>query len=503
MRFLGERLYGLLKTVLLWGVVVGTKIVHYYYMFTRIQTHSFRCLKSVDQMLGSFRALVGPNASGKTTFLDVVGLLGDLVRNRGDILEIVRLRSSSFEKLLWKGSGNAFQIAVEAEIPDAVRTLMAEDKRRFTHVRYEVEVGLEPGTNEIGLDSENLWLIESASDDKSGQLDIFPELQLDGPSIISRSRKGRMALLSKKPGGNDNYYPEGRDSYTPSFKLGRGKSALANIPADTKSFPVSTWFRNLLEKGVQPFVLNSQLMRQPSPPGLGRRFQTDGSNLPWVVAELRLNKKRFQAWLEHVRTALEDIQDIDSVERPEDKHSYLVIEYMNGAKVPSWLVSAGTLRLLTLTIPAYLPNIDGTFLIEEPENGIHPRAIETVLQSLSSIYKSQVLLATHSPVALNMLEPSDVRTRGLEPPRLSAPDPKSGVSANSTTRAIFCDWFPPNHRPYGIKSCGPVASIQCGGRKNPRKCRGIADAVLTAVNEHVHRAAVESWIIGKFSLGVR
>ena len=48
------------------------------------------------------------------------------------------------------------------------------------------------------------------------------------------------------------------------------------------------------------------------------------------------------------------------------------------------------------------------FLIEEPENGIHPRAIETVLQSLGSMYQSQVLVATHSPVALNMLEPSKV-----------------------------------------------------------------------------------------------
>lgn len=63
---------------------------------------------------------------------------------------------------------------------------------------------------------------------------------------------------------------------------------------------------------------------------------------------------------------------------------------------------------MTLTIPAYLPELDGTFLIEVPENGIHPRAIETVLQSLSSVYRSQVLLATHSPVALNMLEPCDV-----------------------------------------------------------------------------------------------
>ena len=377
-------------------------------MFTRIQTRSFRCLKSVDQTLGPFRALVGPNASGKTTFLDVIGFLGDLVRNRGEVVETVRGRSSSFEKLLWMGRGHSFQLALEAGIPEAVRKVMAGNKQRFTRVRYEVEVGLEPGSNEIGLDHETLWLKEPVAEKQPAQRDLFPAPQPESPSLISKSQKGQKAALTKTPGGNDNYYTEGRKSYMPSFKLGRGRSALANIPADTESFPVSTWFRGLLEKGVQPFVLNSQLMRQPSPPGLGRRFQTDGSNLPWVVSDLRQDRKRFRAWLEHVRTALEDIKDVDSVERPEDKHRYLVIEYLNGAKVPSWLASDGTLRLLTLTIPAYLPDIEGTFLIEEPENGIHPRAIETVLQSLSSIYLSQVLLATHSPVALNMLEPRDV-----------------------------------------------------------------------------------------------
>ncbi len=127
-----------------------------------------------------------------------------------------------------------------------------------------------------------------------------------------------------------------------------------------------------------------------------------------MVAQLRQDEKRFRNWLAHVRTALEDIKGIDTVELPDNKHRYLVIEYMNGARVPSWLASDGTLRLLTLTIPAYLPDLEGVFLIEEPENGIHPRAIEPVLQSLSSVYRSQVLVATHSPVALNMLEPRDI-----------------------------------------------------------------------------------------------
>ena len=266
-----------------------------------------------------------------------------------------------------------------------------------------------PSAEQLGLVPANVNL-EPETAKKVVQPDFFPVPQTDTHPIVSlsRSQKGRNAALTKAPGGNDNFYPEGRPSYTPSFKLGRGKSALANLPADTESFPVSTWFRGLLEKGVQSFVLNSQVMQKPSPRGLRQRFETDGSNLPWVIAELRKDEKRFRAWLAHVQTALEDIKDIDTFERPEDKHRYLIIEYTNGAKVPSWLASDGTLRLLTLTIPAYLPDLEGTFLIEEPENGIHPRAIETVLQSLSSIYRSQVLVATHSPVALNMLEPCDV-----------------------------------------------------------------------------------------------
>jgi hypothetical protein len=126
------------------------------------------------------------------------------------------------------------------------------------------------------------------------------------------------------------------------------------------------------------------------------------------VDTLRRDERRFRQWLDHVRTAIPDIEDIDVIERPDDRHRYIVVRYAGGAAVPSWLVSDGTLRLLALTILAYLKDPAGVIMVEEPENGIHPRAIETAIQSLSSIYDGQVLLATHSPVALNMLEPKDV-----------------------------------------------------------------------------------------------
>ena len=80
--------------------------------------------------------------------------------------------------------------------------------------------------------------------------------------------------------------------------------------------------------------------------------------------------------------------------------------------MPAWLLSDGTLRLLALTLIAYLPNSGRVFLIEEPENGIHPKAIEAVYQSLSSVYDGQVFLATHSPLLLGLAQPEQLLVFG-------------------------------------------------------------------------------------------
>jgi predicted ATPase len=70
--------------------------------------------------------------------------------------------------------------------------------------------------------------------------------------------------------------------------------------------------------------------------------------------------------------------------------------------VPSWLLSDGSLRFLALTLLAYLPESQGVYLIEEPENGVHPAALEAIYDSLSSVYDGQVLLATHSPLLVGL-----------------------------------------------------------------------------------------------------
>jgi predicted ATPase len=374
-------------------------------MITLIEALNYRCLRYVSQPLGPFHVLVGPNASGKTTFLDVVAFLGTLVSDGLDAA--IHERTSNFEDLVWNRSGNKFELAIEANIPVSKRQLLAENG--FDTVRYEVALGINESSGEIEIEAEKVLLKKSGPVVNETE-SLFPNMpEVPETILATKSTKGTRTIINKAPGGNDNFYSEvASDSgkkWAPSFKLGSRKSALGNLPADESKFPISTWLQTLLKGGVQQLVLNSRVIRKASPPGQVRWFKPDGSNLPWVIDTLqKKHPDNFQNWIAHVQTALPDIESIRTVERADDKHRYLVICYKGGLEAPSWMVSDGTLRLLALTLSAYLPEFAGVYLIEEPENGIHPRAVETAFQSLSSVYNAQILMATHSPVILSMVD---------------------------------------------------------------------------------------------------
>lgn len=371
-------------------------------MIRLIEALNYRCLRYVRQPLHPFHVLVGPNASGKTTFLDVVSFLGDLV---SDGLEAaVHNRTENLQDLLFGRVGNVFELAIEVDIPEDRKSKL---KGKFDVIRYEIQIGLDKDTGETGIQLEKAWLKPQPESTSAERL-LFPvESEPPGSVVTVRPRAGWQSVLTKGHKGNDNFYLEVREAgkgkgWFPSIRLGPRKSALANLPEDESKFPVSTYLKELLAAGVQTFVLNSLLIRRASPPGKPRRFKPDGSNLPWVVAELTKYPNRFDDWIAHVQTALPDIESIRTVERPDDRHRYLMIRHRGGLEVPSWVISDGTLRLLALTVPAYLPEFKGVYLIEEPENGLHPSAVETMFQSLSSVYNAQILLATHSPVILSI-----------------------------------------------------------------------------------------------------
>lgn len=378
-------------------------------MIRHIEALGFRCLRSVSQELGRFHVIVGPNASGKTTFLDVIAFLGSLVADGLDAA--IDQRTQNFQDLTWARSGDPFELAIELAIPSELREQLK--RKNYDAIRYEVGLGFDKDSNRPIFTAETVSLKRSAgAEDPSRQRELFPASHPSPKTILHGSRDSQaQTVISKILSGNDNFYPETyskkKKDWVLSFKLGPRRSALANLPEDETKFPVSTWLKSILAEGVQQLILNSLLIRRPSPPGRGRHLEPDGSNLPWVVAHLEENHpEKLRDWLAHLRTALPDLEGLRTVERPEDRHRYLMLRYHGGLEIPSWVASDGTLRLLALTLPAYLQGLSGIYLIEEPENGIHPRAVETMFQSLSSVYDAQVLLATHSPVVLGIVDPS-------------------------------------------------------------------------------------------------
>ncbi|MBX2930106.1 MAG: ATP-binding protein [Saprospiraceae bacterium] len=383
-------------------------------MIRLIETKNFRSLRYISQPLSNFHVLTGANASGKTTFLDVISFIADLVMNGVDYA--ITQRTQNYSDLTFAGKGGDIELAIEMEILPELASQLPDNK--FDRIRYEVRLGLHSETKEHAIHEERVVLLNSrmAHKQTNGTMRInFPEYFEADHKLLNTTYnlKQYKQIVKKQEGGNDNFYPETRkDSgggWIPSFKLGIKKSALGNLPADVTKFPVSSWLKDFLSEGVQLFILDSLNIRRASPPGQARQFKPDGSNLPWVIEDLKKrDMNAFRNWVEHIRTALPDVEEIVTVERSDDKHRYLKVRYSTGMEIPSWLVSDGTLRLLALTLPAYLPDFGGVYLIEEPENGIHPKAIETVFQSLSSVYGAQILLASHSPVILSMVDLADV-----------------------------------------------------------------------------------------------
>lgn len=165
----------------------------------------------------------------------------------------------------------------------------------------------------------------------------------------------------------------------------------------------------LRRDGVQFLQLDSRKLRQASRSNGddGSRLADDGGNLPRVLKRLKSDPEQWKGWLDHVRDAFEGLEDVRIVHREDDRHDYLMVRRA-GVEVPSWGVSEGTLRLFALTVIAYLPDFPIAYLLEEPENGIHPLATEFACQSLSTVYGAQVFIASHSPTLLRCVEPDQV-----------------------------------------------------------------------------------------------
>ncbi|MFP4435406.1 MAG: AAA family ATPase [Phycisphaerae bacterium] len=166
---------------------------------------------------------------------------------------------------------------------------------------------------------------------------------------------------------------------------------------------------------VEYYSLNASSCRKPS--NLGDRLEPDGSGLcgevdglrrdyPSQYAKLRLLfSKRFPFYSE--------IQSpVEHSHGERGKRLGLAFLTRDGVSIHSSCVSDGV--MLTLAVAAICsrtPDLD-ILLLEEPENGVHPQGLrETIemLRPLASDLDVQLILTTHSPYLLDLVEPEEVK----------------------------------------------------------------------------------------------
>ncbi len=380
-------------------------------MITLVEVLNYKCLRYVRVPLGEFQILVGPNASGKSAFFDALLFLRDLLSTNAE--SAVRRRAQTLQELVWQRQNEKFEIAVELAIPEDLRN--RNGLRPYASCRYIVQVGVDEREG-IAVTGEQLWLKRSRINHPTRKpiKSSFPE----EPAVPKNDtllvpphgrtpegfRKGAVVQRTSKA----DYFRSEIGRWNPSHRYSRTQPAIIHVH-DEERFPVATWVRKVLSEKIQLLQLNPVVMRAPCPPDVPKVFSPDGSNLPMIVRNLQQREQRkFRWWLSHLQSVLPDLSDIEVEELPHNRFLYLQARFAEGLTVPQWLLSDGTLRLMALTLLPYVAEQGSVWLIEEPENGIHPTAIEEVFKALSPPNQGQILVATHSPMFLSLIGKSDL-----------------------------------------------------------------------------------------------
>lgn len=315
--------------------------------------------------LDRFHVLVGPNGSGKSTFLDAIEFVKDCVTT-GPLQ------------------------AVEKRVPD-FRDLTF--RRRGGPLEFDFSLSLSLGPNQ---DPQPVnYRLVVASDEQYGVVVKQELLTSQGKSILG------------KTGTGNDFYRRESGSYRDSFQFGPAKLALSLTPPDRSRYPTGNAVREFLAAGVRFIQLDSVAMRQPAAATRPTELDLDGTNLPRVVGRMIKTappatgeSSTIDRWTEHLQYAIEDLVSVGWAAREPDNAEYLILKYVDGLECPSWLMSDGTLRMLALTIPAFLPATPSVYMVEEPENGVHPYALEIIMKALTAIPEAQVFVATHSPLVV-------------------------------------------------------------------------------------------------------
>jgi predicted ATPase len=314
----------------------------------RLRIENWKNFRHGDVPLSRRLFLIGPNASGKSNFLDIFRFLRDLCLSRG---------------------GGLRQAVEVRRGVSAIRCLAA---RRYPDILIEVELREE-------APKEDVWLYRLK----------FNQDNLQRPQIKEERVEHNSEILLNRPDNLDKVDP-----------LRLTQTALEQVIANKNFRQIATFFQGVSYQHLLP-----QVIRDPQgfSPGqvendpFGRDFLQRVENTPPKTRDSRLRK--IQAGLMVAAPQLKELKVTrDNFGVP---HLVGLFEHWRpkAGKQNEAQFSDGTLRLFGLLWSLF--EGDGPLLMEEPELSLHREVVRRLPQIVERINRQrkvrrQVIISTHS-----------------------------------------------------------------------------------------------------------
>ncbi len=310
--------------------------------FSSLTLANWKNFKNADVELSKRTFVVGPNASGKSNFLDAFRFLHDLARDGGGLQSAVALRKNV----------------------SAIRSLSA---RRNPQVGIKVRLG--------NNDRDDVWTYELRFSQNNNRV----------PQVSFEEVKHFDEVIITRPTPDDE---------TDSERL--TQTFLEQVNTNRQFRDISEFFGSIRYLHVVP-----QLIREPDR-SVGKRNDPFGGDF---LEQLAATPKHIlESRLERIRSALKiavpQLAQLD-VNRDDRGTAHLRGRYEHWRPDAGWQTedqfSDGTLRLLGLLWAI----LDGTgpLLLEEPELSLNTNVVKRIPEIIYKMQRKndrQVLLSTHS-----------------------------------------------------------------------------------------------------------
>jgi predicted ATPase len=313
--------------------------------FSSVHLENWRNFVRADLTLQKRVFLVGPNASGKSNFLDVFRFLQDLVTVGGGFQEAVHSRS---------GISSLRALAGRHPSDVVIQVAISEDEESEPLWRYELS---------FAHDKQHTPIIKHEAVYKAGELLFSPRPDAD-------DRRDRERL---------------KQTYLEQTNTNRSFREIAQFFASVEYLHI-----------VPQLVRDSEryVGRERDP--FGGDFLEQVEATPASTRKARLRRIE-----EALRVAVPQLTEIKT-ERDAKGRPHIRGKYRHWRPTGAWQsedqFSDGTLRLMGL-LWASLDG-PGPLLLEEPELSLHPGVVRFLPQMFARLQrrtKRQVMLSTHSP----------------------------------------------------------------------------------------------------------